>query len=305
MKLWQKKTIEFILKSHKKTIKKALGQNYLLDHNILLKIARIVGEYPTSNTVVEIGSGLGGLTQTFLEENPHPLISIEIDSSSCSILQDLFFNHNYFPDEWKQKFHLFNKDIRKFELEKHAKPPFIFVGNLPYNVATFIVIELLEKYKQKMSAGMFMIQKEVAEKILAKPGDNNYGLTSVLVAAFAQVKKIAQIPPTSFYPPPKVDSSLIHMIPHSVDLFDSPTHYLAFKIIIKAAFLHRRKQILNSIKLALEKQSSLLANADKKNKNFSLDISKVERVMTKYKLQRGEDLTPSNYIEISRKVVPF
>ena len=181
--------------------KKSLGQNFLIDPNIIRKIINL--SKITNQNIVEIGPGTGNLTEEILKNNPKTLIIIEKDSHLCELL--------------KVKFKLFknlkiiNKDILKFNLEKIIKKNSIIYGNLPYNIASQILV-LLIKYKKwppKYKSLVLMFQKEVGERFLAKPNDKNYGRLKVLSTFRLKIQNHFNISHNCFFPKPKIDSMVL------------------------------------------------------------------------------------------------
>ena len=181
--------------------KKSLGQNFLIDNNILGKIIKLA-EINNSN-VLEIGPGTGNLTKKILEQRPKNLILVEKDrllSNNLNIKINKFKNLS-----------IFNEDVLKFDLEKQIKKNSIIVGNLPYNISSQILIKLIKfkKWLPKYKKLILMFQKEVADKILARFNTPGYGRLSVIVAARLKITSHFNVSPNSFYPVPKVQSTVL------------------------------------------------------------------------------------------------
>tara|TARA_B110000285_G_C14886383_1_gene496381 strand:- start:11 stop:802 length:792 start_codon:yes stop_codon:yes gene_type:complete len=181
--------------------KKSLGQNFLIDNNILNKIIKLVEI--NNNNIVEIGPGTGNLTRKIIEQKPKSLILIEKDQILSNSLKN---------ELSKQKsFNIFNEDILKFDLEKKIKKNSIIIGNLPYNISSQILVKLIKfklwlpKYKKLI----LMFQKEMAEKILAKHNTPDYGRLSIITAARLKITNRFNISSNSFYPVPKVKSTIL------------------------------------------------------------------------------------------------
>ena len=181
--------------------KKSLGQNFLIDNNILNKIIKLTEIY--NNHIVEIGPGTGNLTKKITEQKPKSLILIEKDQRLNISL------HNELSISGSLK--IFNEDILKFDLEKKIKKNSIIIGNLPYNISSQILIKLIKfrKWLPKYKKLILMFQKEVADKILAKYNTSNYGRLSVVTAARLKITNRFNISPNSFYPVPKVKSTVL------------------------------------------------------------------------------------------------
>ena len=181
--------------------KKSLGQNFLIDNNILNKIIKLA-EIENAD-VVEIGPGTGNLTKKIIEQKPKKLILIEKDQTLSGNLKKNFKRHNSIK--------IFNEDILKFDLEKYINTNSIIVGNLPYNISSQILVKLIkfERWLPKYKKLILMFQKEVADKILAKYNTSNYGRLSVLRASRLKVTSNFNVSPNSFWPVPKVKSTVV------------------------------------------------------------------------------------------------
>ena len=181
--------------------KKSLGQNFLIDNNILNKIIKLAGV--NNNNILEIGPGTGNLTKKIIEQRPKNLILIEKDQNLAADLKNKLKEYN--------KFHIFNDDILKLDFEKKLKKNSIIIGNLPYNVSSQILVKLIKfkKWLPNYTKLVLMFQKEVADKILAKHNTRDYGRLTVITAARLKVTNHFNISPNCFYPVPKVKSTLL------------------------------------------------------------------------------------------------
>lgn len=234
------KVIKEILEESGFKFSKSLGQNFLIDESVLDKM--ISGSGIDENTnVIEIGPGFGTLTQR-LCMNAKKVVAIEIDRSAVPILEK---NLEEF-DNLK----IINDDVLKCDLEKIIAEEFggekiKIVANLPYYITTPIIMHILES-KIKTDSLCIMIQKEVAQRIAAKPSCKDYGALTVAVNYYSEPRLICHVPPSSFIPMPKVSSSVI-----SLDIRDAAPVSLKnekgyFKVV-KAAFGQRRKTLLNAL----------------------------------------------------------
>ena len=181
--------------------KKSLGQNFLIDNNILCKIVKLTEL--CNRDIVEIGPGTGNLTKKIIEQIPKSLILVEKDQIlSNNLKKDLKKNNNT---------KIFNEDILKFDLEKKIKKNSIIIGNLPYNISSQILVRLIKfkKWLPKYNKLILMFQKEVAEKILAKYNTPQYGRLSIITNARLKITSHFNISPNSFYPVPKVKSTIL------------------------------------------------------------------------------------------------
>lgn len=222
----------------KHTARKRFGQNFLHDQQV---INRIISRFnpQQGEFILEIGPGLGALTWPLLEQIDE-LHAIELD-------RDLVAR---FEDDPRTKGHLFlhQQDALTFDFstltDSHKK--IRVIGNLPYNISTPLLFHLLE-YADHIQDMMFMLQKEVVQRITAGPGGKNYGRLSVMLQAQCTIEKILDVSPAAFTPSPKVDSAVVQLKPHAtpvIDISDSEN----FAMIVKASFTQRRKTLRNNLK---------------------------------------------------------
>ena len=183
--------------------KKSLGQNFLIDTNILEKIVNCINI--KNKPVLEIGPGTGNLTNFILKKNPHKVFVIEKDDVLANELKVKFPN----------KLNIINDDVLNVNENSLSKEKLIVFGNLPYNISTEILSKWIVNLKNNFwfEALILMFQKEVAERIIANTNTSNYGRLSVLCNWKLDISKISDIKPNSFKPKPKVDSSLLFFIP--------------------------------------------------------------------------------------------
>jgi len=187
--------------------KKSLGQNFLIDENILNIITEL-GNINNEDLVLEVGPGTGNLTQKILEKKPKSFTIIEKDKKLVDFLKKKF----------NKKIDIINEDMLKFSYEKNLNKRIIVFGNLPYNISTqilskWIKIKKLENFYKKF---ILMFQKEVADRIIAKDNSKNYGRLSIISNWKMNVKKIMDIDPKSFKPIPKVKSSILTFEPKKI-----------------------------------------------------------------------------------------
>ena len=221
--------------------KKHLGQHFLKDLNIAQKIADTLS-LANYKKVVEIGAGMGVLTQFLLKKDTEVYV-VEIDKESVAYLEA------YYP-ELRGK--IIADDFLKYNIAGYLREPFAIIGNFPYNISTQIVFKLLElrDYVPEFS-GMF--QKEVAERICEREGSKTYGILSVLVQAFYEATYLFTVSEGVFNPPPKVKSGVLRLV-------RKPNYHLdcdeaLFFTIVKTAFNQRRKTLRNSLKPLLTNES--------------------------------------------------
>lgn len=214
--------------------KKHLGQHFLKNEGIAEQIANslVDGDY---NTVVEIGPGMGVLTQ-FLIKSDKDLYVVELDGESVEYLKG-HFNMRYD--------HIIEGDFLKLKLDKTFEGNIAVIGNFPYNISSQIVFKIIEnRHMIPQMAGMF--QKEVAERIAAGPGSKTYGIISVLTAAYYDTEYLFTVEKEEFNPPPKVQSGVIRLV--RKEGYTLPCDESLFKTVVKTAFNQRRKTLRNALK---------------------------------------------------------
>jgi 16S rRNA (adenine1518-N6/adenine1519-N6)-dimethyltransferase len=215
------------------TLKKSLGQHFLIDKTVCEKIRNVLLEQPIEQ-LVEVGPGAGALTAFIYKIPTHAYKAIELDTEKVNYLL-----HAY-PDLAGT---LINEDFLETAIPFEGS--FVLVGNFPYNISTQIVFRVLDwKAQVPMMVGMF--QKEVAERIAAKPHSKAYGILSVLAQAFYEVTYLFDVPPSAFNPPPKVDSGVIMFKRKAI--FPAMASEKSFYHIVKMAFGQRRKMLRNPLK---------------------------------------------------------
>jgi 16S rRNA (adenine1518-N6/adenine1519-N6)-dimethyltransferase len=217
--------------------RKRFGQHFLHDNNVIDRIVRVI-DPREGDRLVEIGPGQGALTIPLLEKCRH-LSAIELDRNLIPLLKQKSAKSGVLE--------LVNADILKFDLDcLSGTGPFRIVGNLPYNISTPLMFHLLNSISliQDMH---FMVQKEVALRIVAAAGKRDYGRLSVMIQYHCQCQYLFDVAPGSFTPPPRVDSAVIRMTAHPEPVANTGNFQL-FSEIVKTAFGQRRKTIANSLK---------------------------------------------------------
>ena len=212
--------------------KKSLGQNFLVDKNIIERIVNLVDI--EKKEILEIGPGTGNLTSALIKKNPKKIYVIEKDNSLASILQN----------EYADQINVINKDILDYDENSISKEKLIVFGNLPYNISTEILCKWilnLDNDKVWFSNLILMFQKEVADRIISSFNLSTYGRLSILANWKLNIKKITDIKPNSFSPRPKVDSTLLFFSPKN-KFFPLKNPYNLEKIT-RIFFSHRRKMI--------------------------------------------------------------
>lgn len=267
-----------VLKQYKITANKKLGQNFLVDEKIIEEIIK-AANISKKDLIIEIGPGIGSLTKSIIP-NAGKTICIELDKKMANIISNRF----------KNEVEIINEDILKVDLKKIAEQNkdknIKVVANLPYYITTPIIMKLLESNLELESITV-MVQKEVAERLIAKPGDSLSGAITYTVYYYAIGTKITDVPNNSFIPKPEVTSQVIKLT-----LRKEPITYIEnkerFFEIIKLAFMQRRKTLVNS-----------LANSKIATKQ------KIEQILDELNIEknmRAENLTMEQFAEIAKRI---
>ena len=258
--------------------KKSLGQNFLVDDNIIDKITNIINI--KNKTVLEVGPGTGNLTLAILKKHPKKLLVVEKDSNLSILLQKKF----------SKKINIINDDILKVDEKSLDNETLTVFGNLPYNISTEILCKwILNINDQKFWFDylILMFQKEVADRILAKYNSKNYGRLSILTNWKLNIKKICDIKPSSFSPKPKIDSSLL--------IFEPKKKFFKFKDpknlekITRIFFIHRRKMIKKPYNQLFNKNldTSLKLKIDLNLRPQNLDFDTYYKLTNEYENLRS------------------
>lgn len=251
------RTTKEIIDRYGFSFQKRFGQNFLIDGNIIDSI--IDGaSIEATDTILEIGPGIGSLTQ-MMAESAGKVIAVEIDKKLIPVLEDTLGDY--------ENVRIINDDILKVDLHSLLKEEGIdsvkVVANLPYYITTPIIMGLLEK-DVPIESITVMIQKEVAERMDAKPGTKSYGALTLAVNYYAQTEMVTLVPPGCFIPKPKVGSAVIKLTKLSKPSVTTQDEDLMFKLI-RGAFAQRRKTFINSLtgsqQLDWDKESILAAMA--------------------------------------------
>ena len=245
--------------------KKFLGQHFLKD----LSVAQRIAETITAGRVLEIGPGMGVLTQYLLKNPNLQTTAIEIDRESVAYLK-----------EWYPELHLIEGDFLKLDLNViYPDGEFCVIGNYPYNISSQIFFKVLD-HKDRIPVCSGMIQKEVAERIASKPGKKAYGILSVLLQAYYDIEYLFTVDEHVFNPPPKVKSAVILMTRNNRQGLGCDE--ALFKNVVKTAFNQRRKQMRNSLMQLVGKDNPILN----------------EPIFTK----RPEQLSVEEFIALTKKI---
>ncbi len=230
-----------VIDRHELRAKKALGQNFLLDLNLTGKIARAAGDL-THATVIEVGPGPGGLTRALLAHGAKRVIAIEKDERCLAALDEI---SRHYPG----RLQVVPGDALKTDFAQLASTgePVRIAANLPYNVGTELLVRWLtvRQWPPFYQSMTLMFQREVAQRIVAEPGSEAYGRLGVLAGWRTQARIAFDVPPQAFTPPPKVTSSVVHLVPREEPL---PADVGKLGKLTEAAFGQRRKMLRQSLK---------------------------------------------------------
>lgn len=230
--------------------KKKFGQNFLHDKHVIEKIIHAITLKP-EDCVVEIGPGLAALSESLIERC-NKLFLVEIDNDLIPQLKKRFANYEH------SRWHIFHQDALTFSFSSaqdmlEEKRKFRVVGNLPYNISTPLLFHFMEQLIH-IEDMHFMLQKEVVERICAKPGNKDYGRLSIMLQYFCECEHLFDVAPESFDPAPKVNSSIIRMTPYPTPPYPCQDTHLLSKLVA-TAFSQRRKTLRNNFrKLGIEKE---------------------------------------------------
>jgi 16S rRNA (adenine1518-N6/adenine1519-N6)-dimethyltransferase len=248
-----------IIRRHGLSARKSLGQNFLLDLNLTARIARAGGPLD-GVTVVEIGPGPGGLTRALLAEGAGHVIAIERDSRAVAALAEI-------AEHYPQRLTVLEADALEVSWKevppagpRSSQAPTRIVANLPYNIATALLLRWLfiEPWPPWYDALVLMFQREVAERIVARPGDKQYGRLAVMAGWRTEARIMFDVAPSAFVPPPKVTSSLVRLVPRASPL---PCKLAALERVTAAAFGQRRKMLRQSLRALIPDPQPMIAAA--------------------------------------------
>lgn len=237
--------------------KKHLGQHFLNDENIAFNIVNALNEKCQTPDILEVGPGMGVLTKYLLQNTNFKTWAIDLDKESIAYLQ------THYPQLENR---LLEADFLALNFDNYFKDEFSLVGNFPYNISSQIVFTLIDKrHRIPLMVGMF--QKEVAERLGAKPRTKDYGILSVITQAYFDVEYLFTVPETVFTPPPKVKSGVVRLMRKNTELGCDPKK---FKQVVKLAFNQRRKKLSNAINSLVQDKSLITEFADKRAEELSV-----------------------------------
>jgi 16S rRNA (adenine1518-N6/adenine1519-N6)-dimethyltransferase len=231
--------------------RRALGQNFLLDLNLTAKIARAAGDL-SAGTTIEIGPGPGGLTRALLSHGARELIAIERDARCLGALAEI-------AAAYPGRLTVIEGDALAVDCATLGTTPRRIVANLPYNIATPLIIKWLQQGAAFASLTV-MVQKEVADRLIATPRSKDYGRLSVLAQFLSKPRRLFDLPPRAFVPPPKVTSTVIELLPLAEPAY--PARLADLERVTQAAFGQRRKMLRQSLRSLGGDTEALMAAAE-------------------------------------------
>jgi len=229
-----------VIERHGLVAKKSLGQNFLLDLNLTSKIARLAGDLSKCD-VLEVGPGPGGLTRGLLAEGARKVLAVEKDSRAIAALDEI---SAIYPG----RLEVLNADALEIDPLERLTPPVRIIANLPYNIGTELLVRWLTppSWPPYWSSLTLMFQREVAERIVAQPGNKKYGRLAILSQWRTRANIVMELPPEAFTPPPKIHSAVVHFEALPKARFEADPKVL--ERIVAAGFNQRRKMLRASLK---------------------------------------------------------
>ena len=265
-----------VIATHGLAAKKSLGQNFLFDLNLTRRIARAAGDLK-GVTIVEIGPGPGGLTRALLMEGASKVIAVERDERTLPALAEI-------SAAYPERLEVISADALEVDWRKVINGPAKIVANLPYTVATALLLGWIgdELWPPWFSSLTLMFQKEVAERIVAKPGSDAYGRLSIISQWRCEATKLFDVNRSAFTPPPKITSSIVHLLPRAA--CEPVCELRNLERVTAAGFGQRRKMLRSSLKAVFEKPEAVLDS-------LGLDPQK-----------RAEELSVGDFARLAQKL---
>lgn len=259
-----------LLKENGLMADKKLGQNFLLDLNVTRKIVRLAGDLE-NKTIIEVGPGPGGLTRALLETEAKKVIAVEMDKRFVELHQ------NTLKPLFSDRFDIIEGDALEYDI----KDKVTIIANLPYNIATPLLMGWLKR-ADKIENMALMFQKEVADRILATPSSKQYGRLSIICQYMCKCSRLMTLPPNAFTPPPKIHSSVVKLVPFDVE--EKLKLLPKLETLTQEAFSQRRKMLRQGLKSRLQK-----------NPNFLSDLGIDETL-------RAENLSVDDFVKMAQSI---
>ncbi len=268
-----------VIRRYDLVARKSLGQNFLLDLNLAARIGRAAGAL-TGVTVLEVGSGPGGLTRALLVLGAARVIAVERDVRAIAALQEI-------AERYPGRLDIVTADALTFDPRSRLdRGPVRIVANLPYNIATALLISwvCVEPRPPWYDAAVLMFQREVAERIVAPPGSKSYGRLSVLVQWRCEAKILFDVNPSAFVPPPKVTSSLVRVLPRAAPL---SCDRKLLEAVTQAAFGQRRKMLRQSLR------------------SLGVDVAAILSTAGLAPTARAEDISVAGFVSLAQALAAY
>jgi 16S rRNA (adenine1518-N6/adenine1519-N6)-dimethyltransferase len=268
-----------VIRRHDLVARKSLGQNFLLDLNLAARIGRAAGPL-TGVTVLEVGSGPGGLTRALLALGAARVIAVERDVRAIAALQEI-------AERYPGSLDIVTADALTFDPRSRLdRGPVRIVANLPYNIATALLVSwvCVEPWPPWYDAAVLMFQREVAERIVAPPGSKSYGRLSVLVQWRCEAKILFDVNPSAFVPPPKVTSSLVRVLPRAAPL---SCDRKLLEAVTQAAFGQRRKMLRQSLR------------------SLGVDVAAILSTAGLAPTARAEDISVAGFVSLAQALAAY
>lgn len=260
---------------------KRFGQHFLTDHSVLERIADALA--PTeADRVVEIGPGRGALTEV-LRPRVGELVLVELDRALAQLQRDHYADDPHVT--------IVERDVLDVPLGEIGGSDFLLVGNVPYYITTPILFHTLAGVLPRRA--VFLVQREVAERITAAPGSKEYGALTVNLHALARVEHLFDVPPGAFRPPPKVHSAVVRMIPLASPLVPHDER-VGFRGFVQGLFSQRRKQLATSLRALVRARDGSEQSDAADAARRALDVARIDPVT------RPERLTPEDFVRLFR-----
>jgi 16S rRNA (adenine1518-N6/adenine1519-N6)-dimethyltransferase len=257
-----------VIARHGLDARRSLGQHFLLDGNLTGRIARVAGEL-SGRQVIEIGPGPGGLTRALLETAAARVTAIEVDPRAVAAMHEL-------AEQFPERLHVVAADATRTDLAKLVPSPRVIVANLPYNVATPLLVGWLRQ-AASFERLVLMFQLEVAERICAGPNTHTYGRLSVLAQWTCSATLALRIAPAAFVPAPNVSSAIVVLTPHPVQ--PEPALFARMERLTAAAFGQRRKMLRGALRKSGGEAALAAAGIASDRRAETLSITEFDRLV--------------------------